>query len=56
LHYSQVHYVILPDFCGEYQNYTLLETSLYKQSEKNNVSICPDTYMAASLDLTKWLS
>ena len=30
---SQVYYVMSPDFCGEYQNYTFLETLLYKQSE-----------------------
>ena len=32
--YSQVHYVILSEFCGEFENYTFLESLLYKQSEK----------------------
>ena len=59
--HSWVHYVISPDFCAEYQNYTFLETLLNKESEichlpvSKKFSICSDSYMAAILDFTKWL-
>ena len=43
-HYSQVHYVISPEFCGEYENYTFLETLLYKQSEKQCFHLLLDLY------------
>src|SRR6218665_1550902 len=43
-----VHYVISREIFGEYENYTFLESSLYKQSE-NNVAICPESYMVAIL-------
>src|SRR6218665_3683457 len=31
---SPVHYVLSPDFCGEYENYTFLESLWHRQSEK----------------------
>jgi len=40
----QVHYVISPDFCGEYQKYTSLETLYYKQSEKQCFHLLRDLY------------
>ena len=42
--YSQVHYAISPDFFGEYQNYTFLETLLYKQSEKQCFHLLQDLF------------
>ena len=41
---SQVYYVISPDFFGEYQNYTFLETLLYKQSEKQCFHLLQDLF------------
>ena len=41
---SQVHYVISPDFCGEYKKYSFLETLLYKQSEKQCFHLLRDPY------------
>ena len=42
------------DFYGKYENYTFLGSLYYRQSERNNVCICPESIMAAILHFIQW--
>lgn len=57
--YYVIHYVISPDFCEEFQNYTfdwfMILGNYCESNQKNNFFTYPDTYRAAILVFTKWL-